>query len=82
MGSVGCDSRQSSRPTPAARPTVHAFLPPSPLQVRDNVDAVLQGLGLVPSPQADAEAAALAEVRQLLAPVQGVTWASGLPENN
>ena len=47
-----------------------------------HVDAVLQGLGLVPSPQAEAEAAALEEVRRLLAPVQGVTWPSGLPENN
>ena len=51
-------------------------------QVRDNVEAVLQGLGLAPSPQAEAEAAALQEVQRLLAPVQGTTWPSGLPENN
>ena len=51
-------------------------------QVRDNVAAVLQGLGLEPSPAAEAEAAALAEVQQILAPMQGVTWPSGLPENN
>lgn len=52
------------------------------LQVKENVEAVLQGLGLVPSPQAEAEAAGLEEVRRILAPVQGLTWPSGLPENN
>ena len=51
-------------------------------QVRDNVEAVLQGLGLAASPLAEQEAAALAAVRQALASVQGVTWDSGLPENN
>ncbi|KAL4440572.1 hypothetical protein ABPG75_003573 [Micractinium tetrahymenae] len=51
-------------------------------QVRDNVEAVLQGLGLAPSPQAEAEAAALQEIKRILAPVQGLAWPSGLPENN
>lgn len=51
-------------------------------QVRDNVEAVLQGLGLVPSPQQQQEVAALAEVKRILEPVQGLTWPSGLPENN
>lgn len=51
-------------------------------QVRDNVDAVLQGLGLLPSPLQQEEAAALAEVQRILRPVQGLTWLSGLPENN
>ncbi|KAL4423164.1 hypothetical protein ABPG77_007817 [Micractinium sp. CCAP 211/92] len=51
-------------------------------QVRENVEAVLQGLGLAASPQAEAEAAALEEVQRILAPVQGLTWPSGLPENN
>lgn len=46
------------------------------------MEAVLQGLGLAPSPLAEAEAAALREVQQILAPVQGLTWPSGLPENN
>jgi hypothetical protein len=52
------------------------------LQVRDNVEAVLQGLGQLPCPQAAQEAAALAEVQRILAPVQGLSWPSGLPENN
>lgn len=43
---------------------------------------MLQGLGLAASPQAEAEAAALEEVQRILAPVQGLTWPSGLPENN
>ncbi|PRW05776.1 L-galactose dehydrogenase [Chlorella sorokiniana] len=51
-------------------------------QVRDNVAAVLQGLGVEPSPAAEAESAALAEVQRILEPVQGLTWSSGLPENN
>ncbi|PSC71979.1 L-galactose dehydrogenase [Micractinium conductrix] len=51
-------------------------------QVRDNVSAVLQGLGLEASPLAEAEAAALADVKRILEPVQGMTWSSGLPENN
>lgn len=51
-------------------------------QVRDNVAAVLQGLGVELSPAAEAEAAALAEVQRILEPVQGVTWSSGLSENN
>ncbi len=60
------------------------LLPPTntSLQVRDNVAAVLQGLGVEPSPAAEAEAAALADVQRILEPVQGVTWNSGLPENN
>jgi hypothetical protein len=52
------------------------------VQVWDNVEAVLQGLGLAPSPQAQAEGEALAEVTRLLEPAQGLTWPSGLPENN
>ena len=54
---------------------------PGLLQVRDNVEAVLQGLGLVPCPLAAQEAAALAEAQRILEPVQGVSWPSGLPEN-
>lgn len=51
-------------------------------QVWDNVAAVLQGLGLQASPQQAAEEEALPEVKRILAPVQGLTWPSGLPENN
>ncbi|EFN53856.1 hypothetical protein CHLNCDRAFT_25289 [Chlorella variabilis] len=51
-------------------------------QVRDNVEAVLQGLGLLASPLRQQEAAALADVRRILEPVQGLTWPSGLPDNN
>jgi hypothetical protein len=43
---------------------------------------VLQGLGQLPCPQAAQETAALAEVQRILAPVQGLSWPSGLPENN
>ena len=50
--------------------------------IPDNLEAVLQGLGLAASPLAEQEAAALAAVRQTLAAVQGVTWVSGMPENN
>ena len=46
------------------------------------MSAVLQGLGLEASPLAEAEAAALADVKRILEPVQGMTWSSGLPENN
>lgn len=88
-GGRRCWCRGSQRGTRGGLPLALTFawrLGPAPLdvppQVRDNVEAVLQGLGLSPSPQADAEAAALAEVQRLLEPVQGLTWASGLPENN
>ena len=57
-------------------------LPAKPPQVRENVEAVLQGLGLLPSSQEQQEAAALAEVHRILEPVQGLTWPSGLEENN
>lgn len=51
-------------------------------QVTENVTAALQGLGLAPNPAADEEAAVVARIREVLAPVAGVTWPSGLPENN
>lgn len=54
----------------------------NPEQVRENVAAVLQGLGLAPRPQAAAEEAAAAEAARLLQPVQGLGWPSGRPENN
>jgi L-galactose dehydrogenase len=54
----------------------------TPAQVDENVDAVLQALGLAPNPAAAAEAAALGRVRAALAPVMGTTWESGRPENN
>ncbi len=76
---VACDSHHPA--PPAARLCVHLYSLVY-VQVRDNVDAVLQGLGLVPSPQQEQEAAALAAVEQILAPVQGLTWPSGLAENN
>lgn len=51
-------------------------------QVHENCDAVLQALGLLHNPNAEAEAAALVKVNEALAPVMGTTWPSGLPENN
>eukprot|EP00887_Chlorella_sp_A99_P002276 scaffold10.g2276.t1 len=48
----------------------------NPEQVRENVAAVLQGLGLAPRPQAAAEEAAAAEAARLLQPVQGLGWPS------
>lgn len=54
----------------------------TPEQVREAVDAALQGLGLVPRPAVAAEVTAAAEVAAILAPVKGLGWASGRPENN
>jgi hypothetical protein len=53
-------------------------------EVERNVRAALEGLGLVARDPglAAREEAALARVREILAPVHGVTWASGRPENN
>jgi len=51
-------------------------------QVEDNCDAVLQALGLVPNPTALAEREALKGVAEALEPVMGMTWSSGLSENN
>lgn len=42
---------------------------------------VLEGLGVVPSKSADAEAAALQEVQSILQPHMGVTWPTGNPNN-
>jgi hypothetical protein len=51
--------------------------------VRANVTAVLQALGAeaVDSSSARQEKKALEEVERILAPVKGLTWASGRPEN-
>ena len=85
-GTSGCAVRRlcQVQHTTAAGLNATLMLVPFPTapQVRDNVAAVLQGLGVEPSPDAEAEAAALAEVQRILEPVQGVTWSSGLPENN
>ncbi len=51
-------------------------------QVRYNVQAALEGLGLVPSDTREKEAEALQGVQDILRPVLNRTWPSGLPENN
>ncbi|KAI8471857.1 MAG: L-galactose dehydrogenase [Monoraphidium minutum] len=52
--------------------------------VRANVESALQALGAAAPDAAGAaaEARALEEVRRILAPVEGVSWPSGLPENS
>ncbi|KAK9811358.1 hypothetical protein WJX72_002436 [[Myrmecia] bisecta] len=54
----------------------------APEQVRENVQTVLEGLGLVPNPTAHKDAEVLQEVNKILSGTQGVTWPSGNPENN
>lgn len=51
------------------------------LQVQTDVQIVLEGLGLVACKGADAEAAAMKEVTQVLQPHMGVTWPTGNPNN-
>lgn len=51
-------------------------------QVAINVTATLQALGVQQNPNADAEAAAMSEIRSIVAPVLNMTWPSGRPENN
>lgn len=51
-------------------------------QVHENCDAALQALDLVPNPDAEKEEKAMEGVREALAAVQNLTWASGRPENN
>ena len=46
-----------------------------------DVRTVLEALGLAESKQADAEAKALAEVKEILAPHMDVTWPTGNPNN-
>lgn len=53
-----------------------------PEQVRVNVQNTLEALGAAPNAQAAAEAAVLAELEGVFAPVMGLTWPSGRPENN
>lgn len=54
------------------------------VQVRSNVQAALEGLGLADSVEPDGvdADAALAAASAALKPVMGVTWPSGRPENN
>ncbi|KAK9815449.1 hypothetical protein WJX72_003882 [[Myrmecia] bisecta] len=54
----------------------------TPEQVRENVATARQALGLDPRPDQALEDAVLAEVKEILEPVQGMTWPSGRPENN
>lgn len=51
-------------------------------QVRFNVQAALEGLGLVPSDTRQKEEQVLREVQDILRPVMNRTWPSGRPENN
>jgi hypothetical protein len=51
-------------------------------QVRFNVQAALEGLGLAPSDSRQAEEEALQGVRDILKPIMNTTWPSGRPENN
>lgn len=81
-GSLCCAGMPTARPACIRKAALTIGPCARTAQVADNVEAVLQGLGLLPSAAAEAEAAALADVQRLLAPVQGVTWPSGLPENN
>lgn len=43
---------------------------------------LLQALSLIPNPAAGAEADALANVKEALSDVQGLSWPSGKLENN
>lgn len=54
------------------------------VQVRFNVNAALEGLGLVPPHPTAGEMVeyGLKAVQEALAPISGTTWPSGLPENN
>ncbi len=52
------------------------------MQVRTNVQYMLEGLGLSPSDSAAAEQTASKEVAAILTPVLGQTWPSGKPGNN
>lgn len=51
-------------------------------QVRFNVQAALEGLGLVQTDTRQSENEVLEGVNDILAPVLNKTWPSGLPENN
>lgn len=53
-------------------------------QVRFNVNAALEGLGLVPPHPAAGEMVeyGLKAVQEALAPISGTSWPSGLHENN
>ena len=53
----------------------------APAQVRFNVQAALEGLGLAPSDSRQTEEA-LQRVHGILQPVMNTTWPSGRPENN
>ena len=50
--------------------------------MRFNVQAALEGLGLVPSDTRQKEEQVLREVQDILRPVMNRTWPSGRPENN
>jgi hypothetical protein len=52
------------------------------VQVRFNVQAALEGLGLAASDSRQTEEEALQGVRDILQPVMNTTWPSGRPENN
>ena len=49
----------------------------TPEEVAANVRSTLEAVGLLPNPSAEVEEKALAEVRETLSDVQGLTWASG-----
>jgi hypothetical protein len=51
------------------------------VQVRTDVRVVKEALGLAQCKDEAAEAAALREVQQILAPHMGVTWPCGNPNN-
>mmetsp|Transcript_34547 Transcript_34547/g.88384 ORF Transcript_34547/g.88384 Transcript_34547/m.88384 type:complete len:364 (-) Transcript_34547:263-1354(-) len=51
-------------------------------QVALNVQTALQALGSEPEENAEKNTEVLAQVKEVLAPVKGVTWPSGKPENN
>lgn len=51
-------------------------------QVNENCDAALHALGVVESPTAAEETAAMAQIVEILKPCMNLTWPSGLPENN
>jgi hypothetical protein len=51
-------------------------------QVQFNVQAALEGLGLVPSDTRQKEEEVLQGVRDILRPIMNTTWPSGRPTNN
>ena len=51
------------------------------MQVRTDVHVVKEALGLADCKDEAAEATALQEVQQILAPHMGVTWPCGNPNN-